>query len=64
MTCVLGFKVNVRMVTYQWLIDRTLGYLHRERWTVREPHPASDAAAAAAAVWSGDARASPTGDTS
>lgn len=43
-------------------IDRTFGYLHRERWTVREPHPASDAAAAA--VWSGDARASPTGDTS
>lgn len=39
------------------------GYLHRERWTVREPHPASDAAVVAA-VWSGDARASPTGDTS
>lgn len=61
MTCVLGFKVNVCMVIYWWFIDRTLGYLHRERWTVREPHPASDAPAA---VWSGDARASPTGDTS
>jgi len=35
-------------------------YLHRERWTVRGRNPASDAAA----VWSGDARASQTGDTS
>lgn len=42
------------------LIDRMFGYLHRERWTVRGPNPVSDAAA----VWSGDARASQTGDTS
>jgi len=42
------------------LIDRIIVYLHRERWTVRGRNPASDAAA----VWSGDARASQTGDTS
>lgn len=36
------------------------GYSRRERWTAREPHPASGADAA----WSADARASPTADTS